>query len=180
MAWRALVDLVDADLKKLLSRCLRTLLSEVVDLRQDVYEKLIKNDGAVLRAFRGERSGALRRYVLRIASALAMDHLRSKKRSDQTATQIEAVESCSAPAASPERATLDQQGHERFERELLRLADGDARNLMMLRAHFSDGLSAGDIARLGVGLVEKSVDTFLRRAADKLTAALRTGFGDER
>jgi DNA-directed RNA polymerase specialized sigma24 family protein len=174
-AWREFVRLHDTVVILVLARLLGTgAASELQDLRQDVYFRLLRDSGAALLAFRADRPGALRRYIARVAFGVGLDHLRSRRRGLAMAGALEALDPFRVPAVSPEDASVKREEHAAFSRALLRLADGPQRDrdLIILRAHFSEGRSPGEIERMGVGLTEKGIDTFLRRASERLRADL--------
>ena len=48
----------------------------------------------------------------------------------------------------------------------------EARDLLVLRAYYFDGLTPGEIAALGIGLSPKGVETVLQRAKGRVEQAL--------
>ena len=82
------------------------------------------------------------------------------------------------PQAEPRG--VDVGGHGARDRRLqlahalLRATDGPngPRDLMVLRAHFQEGLNPAEIAAMGVGLSAKGVETLLRRARERIETEL--------
>jgi RNA polymerase sigma factor (sigma-70 family) len=174
-AWRELVARHDRRILFVLGRALgRGGEAELLDLRQEVYARLLARDGAALRGLRAERPGALATFLARVALRVALDHARARgARLDASAGEAEAESiwrELPAKDDSPE-----QKAQEKQERRSLRVAIERAcagpragRDRVVLRAHFDDGLTPAEIARLGCGLSVKGVETLLRRARARI------------
>ena len=148
--------------------------AELSDLRQEVYARLLAEKGAALRTLRAEREGALGAFLAQVALRVAIDHGRSRgARARREVGEEEAQEVASSGRPVDELVAV-QQGRERFSRALLEVAQGPhaARDLLVLRAHFYDGLNPGEIARMGTGLTTKGIETLIRRARMSIEAAL--------
>ena len=155
---------------------------ELADLRQEVFARLLEENGAALRGLRGEREGALGAYVARVALRVAIDHGRARGSRQRQEAPEEEAHQLSAQRASPEEIAQLNQGRARFGRALLAAATGPQleRDLIVLRAHFLDGLNPQEIAAMGVGLSTKGVETLLRRSRLQIEAELVSGAGGAR
>ena len=177
---RAWVELVRRHDRRVTLVLLRVLgagaASEVADVRQEVYARLLVNGGAALRSVRAERPGALAAFVAQTALRAGLDHARAKRSRPSADESVEALFELPGPD-DPEREVEASRRHALVSRAVLRLAEGPeaSRDLLVYRAHFQDGLSPADISRMGVGLSPKGVETLLRRAREKLVALLREG-----
>src|SRR5260370_13836790 len=78
-AWRELVARHDRRILLVLGRALgRGGEAELLDLRQEVYARLLARDGTALRTLRAERPGALATFLARVALRVALDHARAR------------------------------------------------------------------------------------------------------
>ena len=150
---------------------------ELADLKQEIYARLLAQKGSVLRSVRAERPGALGAFLAQMALRAAIDHGRSRGARARSEVEEEAAHGLASSASGPDDAALLQQGRARFARALLAAADGPnlARDLMVLRAHFADGMNPAEIAAMGSGLSAKGVETLLRRARLRIEAELGEG-----
>jgi RNA polymerase sigma factor (sigma-70 family) len=167
---RAWAELVERHDRRLLLVLLRASpgasAAELTDLRQDVWTKLVER--GALADLRLEHAGSLFAFLARVALRVAIDHGRARKVRPAEDPEEAAYEVAggSDPEAETERAEL----HQRLSRALVRVAEGPnaQRDLLVLRAHLHDGLNPGEISAMGVGLSPKGVETFLRRARERL------------
>ncbi len=155
--------------------------AELTDLRQEVYARLLAQKGAALRTLRAEREGALGAFLAQVALRVAIDHGRSRGSRARREVSEEEARDVASPSRPVDELVAVQQGRERFARALLAAASGQhaARDLLVLRAHFSDGLNPGEIAQMGTGLTTKGIETLLRRARMSIEAALGAGASRE-
>ena len=172
-AWDELTALYDRRIALVLLRALGPgLASDLPDLRQDVYARLLANGGAALLGLRAERPGSLAAFLAQTALRVAIDHCRARGARPSADEGLEMLVQLEAPGGTPETEAAVSEERARLERALVRLAGGEARDLLVLRAHLHDGLNAAEIAGMGVGLTAKGVETLLRRAKDRLRAEL--------
>jgi len=179
-AWRELDRIYGAGILVALLRQLGdSFRSEAADLRQDVYVRLYTGG---LRAFRGGVPGALRSFLALAARNGAIDHQRKAGRQSDLAHKAEAEAGFTRTALTPELDAMKVEDRRLLAHAILRLVDGPNRDrdLIISRAHFLDGLSPGDIARMGVGMTEKGVETFLRRAGERLLEWLKIEHGGQK
>ena len=172
-AWAELVELHDRRILLVLLRAVgRQAECEVPDLRQEVYARLLAGKGRALRELRAERPGALAAFLAQVALRVAIDHRRAKRaRPVATAPEEEALD-LPAPGRSPEQEAQDREARARIAQAMQQACEGPnaARDLLVLRAHFDDGLNPAEIARMGCGLSTKGVETLLRRGRERIEA----------
>jgi RNA polymerase sigma factor (sigma-70 family) len=174
-AWATLVELYERRLLRVLLRTVGMAFAhEVPDLIQEVWSRLLASQGAALRSLRAERPGALGAFLGQVALRVGIDFGRA--RGQRVAAEVEEEEAIElpAPSAGPFSDTLYSRAAGRLDQALLQVVEGPhvTRDLLVLRAHFRDGLNAGEIAALNVGLSPKGVDTLLRRGREKLEHVL--------
>ena len=174
-AWTALVQTYDRRVLLVLLRALGPgLRHDLPDLRQEVWARLLANRGAALRGLRAERPGALGAFVAQVALRVAIDFGRSRgTRAESEVSEDSALELAGSGEA-PDEAAARRQRSVRLQEALLRAAEGQnaRRDLLVLRAHFHDGLNPKEIAAMNVGLNTKGVETLLYRARAKIEQAL--------
>lgn len=147
---------------------------ELEDLRQEVWARLLANDGRALKGLRAERQGSLSLFLAMTAKRVALDHVRARKsrpviEHDAVATGIPDV------AASPEDHAQAARRKQILVRALETVASESAnpgRDRDILRLHFEEGYSANEIAEMGIGLPAKGVESVLRRSREKLSKLL--------
>ena len=174
-AWRTLLLTHDRRVLTILLRALGSShAAEFPDLRQEVWKRLLEGDGAALRGVRAERPGALAAFVGQVALRVALDFGRSRGlRARREAPEEEAWQVAEA-RPSPEVTAWATQRRALFEAALREAAQGprEARDLLVLRAYFFDGMTPGEIAALGLGLSPKGVETVVQRARGRVEQAL--------
>lgn len=152
----------------------------VPDLTQEVYVRLVQNDGRMLRSFRGETEFSVMAFLTRISASVVQDHQkhvgRDKRRgqvvSIDTAKRAEAI-----GKAPPESSGFDANalGAILSWIDVERVVEGDPdrkyaqRNALIFKLHFIDGFTAAAIARFPVFELTKSgVDTILTRLRKRI------------
>ncbi len=149
-------------------------VAELPDLRQEVWARLLADGGAALRGVRAERPGALAAYVGQVALRVALDFGRSRGLRARREAPEEAAWQVAEARPSPESTAWAGQRRALFEAALQEAAKGprEARDLLLLRAYYFDGLTPGEISALGIGLSPKGVETVLQRARARVEQAL--------
>jgi len=146
---RRLMPVIRSRTRVMLSRDGRKLgASEGDDLVQEVWLKLVEDDGRRLRAFDAERGASLEGYVGLLAQSEIRQLLRmraAKKRGGHLVA-IEAAEELRADIASPEEATLAGQLARRLGEHLD--TELPARGRLVFRYAFHDHLEADEVARI--------------------------------
>lgn len=170
-AWRELVARHDRRILLVIGRALgRGGEAEHLDLRQEVYARLLARDGAALRTLRAERPGALATFLGRVALRVALDHARTRGARLDASAGEGAWRELPAKEDSPELEAQEKQARRRLRAAIERACAGPraGRDRAVLRLHFDDGLNPAEIARLGCGLSVKGVETLLRRARARI------------
>lgn len=177
-AWAELVARHDRRIQQVLRRALgRRGAAELPDLRQEVYARLLARGGAGLRGLRAERPGALAAFLCQVALRVALDHARGGATRELVRGAEARAGELSSPGPSPEHEAERQQARRRLSAAIERACAGPhaGRDRVVLRAHFDDGFSPAEIARLGCGLSAKGVEALLRRAGERIGEHLVAG-----
>jgi RNA polymerase sigma factor (sigma-70 family) len=148
---------------------------ELEDLEQEVWHRLIADDCAALREFRG---GSFRVFLRRVAMNVCLDHARNRGArppAASTLTPTSVAISSETPGAEKRYARFQQR--EQLARALDEAAaesDNPARDRDILRLRFDEEWSAAEIASLGLGLGVDGVEAVIRRAVERLKALLES------
>jgi RNA polymerase sigma factor (sigma-70 family) len=140
--------------------------SDLDDLEQEVWARLLSRDRAALRAFRGGSFGA---FLKQVARTVCVDHHRRSRSFGELSPAL----ACERPTV--EHRLSEQQERSRFAAALDAAAassEHPARDRDVLRLHFEEELSAAEIAELGVGLSARGVEALLRRVGARLRELL--------
>jgi len=151
--------------------------ASVADLEQEVYVRLLANDRESLRRLRDASAASLRAFVCTLAANVGRDHLRRR--------QVRAVVR-SVSEGDPEEASIDLSGGEEPALSRMRAAEvldalervvkgpNAARDCLIFKAHYVDGMTAAEIGRMGLGIAPKGVEAVLFRLTAKLREDLRS------
>ena len=172
-AWAELVERHDRRILLVLLRTVgRQSESELPDLRQEVYARLLAGNGKALRGLRAERPGALAAFLAQVALRVAIDHGRAKGARPVATAPEEAARELPAQDNSPEEEAQLREGRARIAEAMEQACTGPnaGRDLLVLRAHFDDGLNPAEIAQMGCGLSTKGVETLCRRGGERIQA----------
>jgi RNA polymerase sigma-70 factor (ECF subfamily) len=166
-AWLELIGRDDPHVRRLLWRRLRNA-ADVDDLSQEIWARLLANEGALLRGFRGD---SFRAYLARMVQSAAIDHVRRGRA--EPGLELGAAADVESPEPGPE-ASL---GRARWKAALGRALDrvsaqsaSPARDRDLLRLHYEEGFSAAEIAET-VALPVDAVESLLRRTRERVHAA---------
>ena len=145
---------------------------EADDLWQDVWTRLLADEGATLRRFRGCRAGALQVFLGQIARRVAIDHVRSQR---QRGRVLENTATVASGAPGPFEILRSAARGRELAAALDAIASvaerpGQVRDV--LRLYFEQGWLPAEIAAAGVGLSRRGVESILRRAKAKLAKLL--------
>jgi RNA polymerase sigma factor (sigma-70 family) len=177
-AWEELVAAHDRRVQRVLLRAVGARCAhDLPDLRQEVWSRLLTDRCAALRGFRAERPGALAAFLARTALRVAIDFGRRQGRRSSRETALEGASDVAAATVPADEAAARREAGVRLQQALEVVAQGErrARDLVVYRAHFVDGLSPAEIAALGVGLSTKGVETLLLRGRARIAALLSPG-----
>ena len=144
----------------------------VADLAQEVYVRLVRKNGAMLRDFRGQSDISVASFLARICASVVSDHFRH-----QDGTFRRFVENVVSIEHAKE--ALESFKHDRTELnvgailswiDVQRIIDADPdqknaqRNALIFKLFYIDGLTAEEIAAWpGFGLSESGVNGVLLR-----------------
>jgi RNA polymerase sigma factor (sigma-70 family) len=164
-----------------------SLEDSVGDLTQEVFVKLLEFERRALSRFRGRSEHSIYTYLATISVNLVRDHfkkLRALKTPRATASISEAVkveqeseglhydQALVSDGAGPERYVASQELRERMAGVV---ADASptgrfaARDRLVFRLHFLEGLTVGEVARIpAVGLSPSGVEKCVRRIREAL------------
>ncbi len=184
-AWRRFLDLfgpaLDAGVRKVARQAgLPGDPASREELLQEVYCRLLENEGRILLECRGDSAPAVAAYLRRVAASAAVDRLRlltAVKRGRHLQVRLRDADrrrwrgSFVAEAAGPEARLLARERRHRAFARCRRLVGGRSpgRDLTVLFLAYCRGLSSGEIARrLGGGLTPARVDSLMHRVRRRL------------
>lgn len=134
------------------------------DLCAEVFLRLVQDDFAVLRHFRGQSS--LATYLTVVARRIVVRSMFDRKPTMPAAENVSVSSAhSSAPLKPHAEQRLDDQEH------VQRLLEGlDSRDAQVVRMFHLEGMSYEEISR-ATGLAENSIGPVLSRARDKMRRA---------
>jgi RNA polymerase sigma factor (sigma-70 family) len=169
---RAWLELVRTYNRRVLRELFRSgVRDDLDDLRQEVWARLLARNAAALRDFRAEHPGALGVLLAQVAHRVAIDHRRARRARPPASGGAE-PDDLAHGGVSPESLLHDAQGRRRLLGALDAVA-GSARDRDILRLHFEEGLSAAEIAEMGLDLEPRGIEAVIRRAREKILLLLR-------
>ncbi|HLH32775.1 MAG TPA: sigma-70 family RNA polymerase sigma factor [Terriglobia bacterium] len=143
------------------------------DWVQEVFTKLVQNDGRVIRSFRGTTENSVCAFLCSIALSVVADQLRSQRALRRRAqlTSLDDVES-SEPSAGDTEARfaallelIDVEKALRTDEE----SKNPERDLLIFKLHFVEGLSAREIASIpALKLTTSGLEKVLARVKNRL------------
>jgi RNA polymerase sigma factor (sigma-70 family) len=184
-AWRRFLDLFGPALAAGVRRVARRAglpgdPTSREELLQDVYCRLLENDGRILRDCRGDTRPAVAAYLRRVAESAAVDRLRlltAAKRGRHLLVRLSDADrrrwrgSFLAESPGPEQRLLARERRRRAFARCRRLVGGRSpqRDLSVLFLAYCRGLDSREIARrLGGGLTPARVDSLVHRVRRRL------------
>lgn len=132
------------------------------DICAEIFLRLIENDFAILRRFRGQAS--LATYLAVVGRRIAVRLLRERAPARRTPGELEELLGPSEPL------TFDFASREEVEKLLENLPEGESK---ALRLFYLEGKSYTEIAR-ELGVAENTVGPILSRARERLRRQLAT------
>lgn len=154
---------------------------ELEDLTQAVLLSFFERDCRRLKMYEGRNQASFATFVRVCATRQTLDHLRSLRRKPRLTGDDErdepgegALSSAVDPAAGPEEraATSEALDHLRVA-----VADLPAREQLLVRLHFVEGLEAAEIAAV-LGVTENAVHVLKSRVKAKLRSHVDLGSDD--
>lgn len=176
-SWEALL----AEFRPTVIRILARLVGSsdpdgIVDLEQEVYLRLLAGGCEPLRRLRETNSVSLRSFVNTTAANVARDHRRRLKvrRLVQPVDLDSLEQELWDPASGPDERALARLGSEEALAALRQAVTepNAARDSLIFKAYYVDGLTASEIGSLGLGLKVKGVEAVLYRLTAKVRALL--------
>jgi RNA polymerase sigma factor (sigma-70 family) len=151
--------------------------SELVnDLVQDVYMRLVQNDGRMLRAFKGDTDFSVMAFLSRVSMSAVTDYHRY-----QTANKRQAAEVISIDDARRASGALKGEAVELDFASILgwidieRLVDSDmdrkhaTRNVLIFKLYYVNGFTPAEIAQFpGFQLTASGIEIVLQRLKARL------------
>jgi DNA-directed RNA polymerase specialized sigma24 family protein len=152
----------------------------VPDLAQEVYLRLVQNDGRILRAFRGTTEFSVMAFLARISASVVQDHQRHGA-SDKRRVNVIPIDSAKAAEihglGAPDSPEFDSNKLSSILSwiDIERIVEGDPdrknarRNALIFKLHYIDGFESGEIARFpGFELTKAGVETILSRLRNRI------------
>jgi RNA polymerase sigma factor (sigma-70 family) len=177
-AWAELVRTHRIVVLRVLVRTLGTGGAAAVDdLEQELWSRLLANRCEALRSLVDADGSTVRGFLYRAAHNLARDHRR--RLGVRSVVQSGSLDALADELPDPDAEV--EAAYERHERRRAILAALDQvvtppntdRDQMIFMSHYFDGLTAAEIAAMGVGLKPKGVETLLLRMVGRVRALLR-------
>jgi len=148
----------------------------VADLGQEVYVRLVRNNGNMLRSFRGETDLSVMAFLGRICTSVVADHLRREGTDKRFGDNVVSLEDAKEmiEASRQKRDDLDM-GSILSWIDIEKIVDGDPdhknaqRNALIFKLHYIDGLTTEEIAGYpGFDLSGSGVETVLVRLRKRI------------
>ena len=146
------------------------------DLAQDVYMRLVQNDGRMLRSFKGNTDFSVMAFLARVSVSAVTDYHRYQSAGKRQAAQVISIDEARQAAATfpGEAAELDFAAILGWI-DVERLVDSDmdrkhaTRNVLIFKLHYIDGFTPAEIAQFpGFELAESGIEVVLQRLKTRL------------
>jgi DNA-directed RNA polymerase specialized sigma24 family protein len=151
----------------------------VPDLAQEVYLRLVRHNGQVLRSFRGATEFSVRAFLAKISESVVRDHQRSAS-TDKRSAQIIPIEQAKAGELSGKNSDAPEFDSSQLSAilawiDMERVIEGEPdqknaqRNALIFQLHYINGFESGEIAGFpGFGLTTSGVQTILARLRKRI------------
>jgi len=144
------------------------------DLAQDVYVRLVQNDGRMMRTFKGETEFEAAAFLARVCASAVEDYWRKNTTIRRGAGEVVSINNALGMEDSAGIADVDRDALLSWI-DVQRLVEADsdrrnaARNVLIFKLHFIDGLTVPEIAQYpGFNLTEEGVESVVHRLKTKL------------
>ena len=143
------------------------------DWLQEVFTKLVQNEGHVIRSFRGTTEVSVNAFLASIALSIVVDQLRSQSalRRRAQVVPLDQLQDVSSPWVDPVARfsalleLIDVEKALRTDEE----SKNPERDLLIFKLHFVEGLSAREIASIpGLKLTTSGSEKVLSRVRNRL------------
>jgi RNA polymerase sigma factor (sigma-70 family) len=157
-------------------------LEEACDITQDVYLRMLDNNGRMLRSFKGDTDFSVKAFLSRVAVNVVSDHYRRSNAEKRRPAEIISIEGARQQGRdlAGEAVELDIASILSWI-DVKRLMDSEsdrrnaARNVLIFKLHHVDGFTVQEIAEFpGFGLKE----TAIRDALSQMRAHLQKRMGE--
>ena len=152
----------------------------VPDLAQEVYLRLVQNEGRALRLFKGSTEFSVRAFLAKISASVVRDYQRHAMR-DKRGGQVIPIDDVTA-AELKRKKSIDVPEFDSSQLSAIlawidmeRIIEGDPdrknarRNALIFQLHYLDGLECEEIARFpGFELTGTGVQTILARLRKRI------------
>jgi DNA-directed RNA polymerase specialized sigma24 family protein len=150
----------------------------VTDLAQDVYLRLVQNDGRILRSFRGTTEFSVMAFLARISVSVVSDHNR-RGTADKRKAQLVSIDEVREELETSQRDVADFDANSLaailswIDVERVLQEDPDQRNarrnLLIFKLHYIDGFTAAEIAGFpAFDLTVSGIETILARLRKRI------------
>src|SRR5262245_24146666 len=147
----------------------------VPDLVQEVYVRLVQNDGRVLRSFKGATEFSVRAFLARVCASVVLDYQRQIT-TDKRSAQVVPIDYAKAAELSRKKWSDAPESESSRLNSILawidveRVVAGDSdrknarRNALIFQLHYINGFESGEIAHFpGFGLTKSGIQAILAR-----------------
>lgn len=163
-------------------RGITLLREEIDDLTHNVIVSLFDRDCRKLKMYEGRNQASFATFVRVCATRLTLDHLRYRQRRPQMVAGEQGGEDARdllADAPDPSLGPEEQASLGEDVATLRRLvAELPAREQLLVRLHFVEGLQIPDVARV-MGISENAAHVLKSRLRSKLRGQMRAEAGDD-
>lgn len=152
----------------------------VPDLVQEVYVRLVQNDGRVLRSFKGATEFSVRAFLARVSASVVQDYQRQIA-TDKRSGQVVPIDYAKAAEISRKKWADTPESESSSLNSILawidveRVVAGDSdrknarRNALIFQLHYINGFESGEIAHFpGFGLTKSGVQAILARLRKRI------------
>lgn len=146
-------------------------LDDACDLVQEVYLRLVRNDGRWLRSFKGQTDFSVMAFLSRIAVSVVTDHYRSQQAGKRKPADVISIEAVRNQESDPPGSAVDVNIP-----AILSVIDVDrlieaepdrrnaTRNVLIFKLYFVDQLTVKEIAQFpAFGLKEAAIESILKK-----------------
>jgi RNA polymerase sigma factor (sigma-70 family) len=149
-------------------------LGDARDLVQEVYLRLIANNGRWLRSFKGQTDFSVKAFLSRVTVSVVCDFYRSKRAEKRRSAEIISIEDARRQQEAGESVEINIPAV-LSAIDVERLVDEEpdrrhaARNVLIFKLHVVDGLTIKEIAQFpSFGLKEKAIAVIIQNLKTSL------------
>jgi len=148
----------------------------VADLGQEVYVRLVQNNGNMLRSFRGDTDFSVMALFARVSTSVVADHMRHSSSFKRTGDNVVSIDEAREMTEASKRGR-DESNFQAIlswiDIERVVAADPDhknaRRNALIFKLHYMDGLTTEEIAGYpGFDLNSSGVEAVLVRLRKRI------------